>query len=221
MLQINNVSRAEGNSGATNFVFTVTLSPASAQTVTVHYATANGSAKAGSDYTAKSKTLTFTPGQTSQTFAVAVKGDATVEPNETFQVNLSGAVGADILDGQGKGTILNDDGPVLRINDVRRAEGNSNTTNFVFTVTLSPASAQTVTVHYATANGSAKASSDYTAKSKTLTFTPGQTSQTFAVAVKGDATVEPNETFQVNLSGAVGAMIFDSQGQGTITNDDE
>jgi hypothetical protein len=77
--------------------------------VTVKYATANGTALAGSDYTAASGTLTFAPGQTSQTVTVNVMGNTTVEPNETFAVNLSAASGATLFDGQGVGTILNDD----------------------------------------------------------------------------------------------------------------
>jgi hypothetical protein len=198
----------------------VTLSSASASTVTVNYATANGSALAGSDYTATSGTLTFAAGQTSKTITVPVIGDTIVEPNEAFVVNLSGAIGATIFDGQGLGTILNDDGPTLRINDVSRAEFNSGATAFTFIVTLSSASASTVTVNYATANGSALAGSDYTATSGTLTFAAGQTSKTITVLVTGDTVVEPNEAFVVNLSGAIGATIFDGQGVGTILNDD-
>ena len=94
--------------------------------MTVNYATANGTALAGSDYTAASGTLTFAPGQTSKTVTVNVTGDTVVEPNETFVVNLSAPTGATLFDGQGLGTILNDDGPVLRISDVsqgRRQRG--------------------------------------------------------------------------------------------------
>jgi hypothetical protein len=219
-LRINDVSKAEGNAGTTAFTFTVTLSPASTGPVTVNYATANGTALAGSDYTAANGTLTFAPGQTSQTVTVNVTGNTTVEPNETFVVNLSGASGATIADGQGVGTILNDDGPVLRVNNVSKAEGNAGTTGFTFTVTLSPASASTVTVKYATANSSALAGSDYTATSGTLTFAPGQTSKIVTVNVLVNTTVEPNEAFAVNLSGASGATIADGQGVGTILNDD-
>ena len=155
VLRINDVSKAEGNSGVTALTFTVTLPPASRGPVTVNYATANGSALAGSDYTATSGTLTFIAGQTSKTVTVNVIGNTMVEPNETFVVNLSSAVGATILDGQGVGTILNDD-PMLRINDVSRGEGNSGVTPFTFTVSLAPASTRTVTVRYVTANGSAR-----------------------------------------------------------------
>jgi hypothetical protein len=119
------------------------------------------------------------------------------------------------------GTIVDDDvTPSLVINDVSQVEGNSGTSVFSFTVTLSAASGQTVTVNYATANGTAIAGSDYNAASGTLTFAPGATTQTIAVAVRGDTTPESNETFTVNLSGAVNASIADASGTGTIINND-
>ena len=110
--------------------------------------------------------------------------------------------------------------PTISIGDVTVAEGNGGTTNARFTATLSAASGSAVTVAYATANGTATAGSDYTARSGTLTFAAGATQQLVDVAVTGDTTVEPNETFLVNLSGPSGATIADAQGQGTITNDD-
>src|SRR5207245_3154175 len=134
-ISINDVSLAEGNSGTTSFVFTVSLSNASSQTITVTYATADGTATtADNDYVAANGTLTFNPGDTSKTITVTVNGDTKFEPDETFFVNLSNPINATIADGQGQGTILNDDAqPTISINDVSLAEGNSGTTNFVFT----------------------------------------------------------------------------------------
>ena len=109
-LAINDVSKAEGNSGTTAFTFTVTRSGNLVDEVSVSYATANGSATGGSDYGATSGNLTFAPGDTTKTITVLVSGDKVKEANETFYVNLSGAVGATIADGTGIGTILNDDG---------------------------------------------------------------------------------------------------------------
>jgi subtilisin-like proprotein convertase family protein len=195
-LRINNVSKAEGNSGSSALTFTVSLVPTSASTVTVNYATANGSATAGSDYTGTSGALTFSPGQTSKTVSVPVLGDTNLEPNETFVMNLSGAVGATISDGQGIGTILNDEGLLLRVTDVGLAEGNSGAKAFIFTVNLTQGVKGTVTVDYATANGNATAGSDYTGTSGTLTFAPGQASQTVVVNVAGDTLLEPNEAFR-------------------------
>jgi hypothetical protein len=108
-LSINNVSQNEGNSGTTAFVFTVTLSAASASTVTVNYATADGTATAPGDYASTSGTLTFAPGATTQTITVNVVGDTTPESNETFSVILSAPTNATIAAGTGTGTIVNDD----------------------------------------------------------------------------------------------------------------
>ena len=219
-LSIGDVTLSEGNSGATNATFTVTLSAAASSTVSVNYATADGTAVAGSDYTATSGTLSFTAGQTSKTISVPVLGDTVIENDETFVVNLSGASGATLSRAQGIATIRNDDLPSLSVNDVRLNEGNSGTTNAVFTVTLSAAAPFPVTVNYATANGTATAGSDYAAQAGNLTFTAGQTSKTISVPVQGDTTVEPDETFFVNLSSAAGGVIGNPQGTGTILNDD-
>jgi hypothetical protein len=219
-LSIGNVSAAEGNSGTKQFNFTVSLSAASSSTVTVQYATANGSASSSSDYTSTSGTLTFAAGETQKTVTVLVNGDSTVESNETFVVNLSSAANATIGTSQGTGTIQNDDVPTVSIGNVSVNEGNSGTTQFNFTVSLSAASESTVTVQYATANGSATAGSDYTATSGTVTFAAGETQKTVTVLANGDTTVESNETFAVNLSSPSNATLGTSQGTGTITNDD-
>lgn len=223
-LSITDVSVTEGNSGSVSANFDVTLSAPSANTVTVNFATANGSALAGSDYTGGSGVVTFAPGETSKTVSVQVLGDIAVEPNETFSVVLSGATNATISDATGIGTIVNDDAGAagtLSINDVSALE---NQGQFVFTVTLSAPSASTVTVNYATANGTAKGgngkNSDFVHQSGTLTFSPGQTTKQISVTIKNNSVSEPNETFFVNLSSPVGATITDSQGLGTILNDD-
>ena len=222
-ISIGNASVTEGNTGTANTLFTVSLSAASANTVSVHYASADGTAMAGSDYTAVSGTLTFAPGETSKTISVAVAGDTINEPDETFVVNLSNPSNATIADGQGQATILNDDPPPpsLAIGDVTVNEGNSGVTSAVFSVTLSSASSQTVTVNYASADGSAKvATKDYVAVSGTLTFAPGQTTGTIVVSITGDRKREKDETFFVNLSSPSNATIARGQGRGTIRNDD-
>jgi hypothetical protein len=109
----------------------------------------------------------------------------------------------------------------ISIGDVTLAEGTSGQTAFVFTVTLSEASSQQVSVKYAAANGTARTSAgDFVGKSGTLTFAPGETTKTVTVLVNGDAAVEGDETFSVNLSRARNAVIADAQGVGTILNDD-
>ena len=126
-----------------------------------------------------------------------VIGDTLDESDETFTVQLSGAASADIVDGSGAGLILDDDGvSSLVIDDQTVLEGNSGTRDAVFTVTLSPASVQQVTVNYATANGSATAGADFDAASGSLLFAPGQTSKTVTVQVRGDTIDEgAGETF--------------------------
>lgn len=108
-ITIGDVGIREGNSGIKNAVFTVTLDTSPGQQVTVDYATANGSAKAPADYTATAGTLTFSPGQTTKTIPVAVRGDRRDERNEAFFVNLSNATNASIADGQGRATIRDND----------------------------------------------------------------------------------------------------------------
>lgn len=222
-LVINDVTANEGNAGTTNFTFTVSLSaPAGPGGVTFDIATANGTATAGVDYVASSLTgQTIPAGSSTYTFTVQVNGDTFNEPSETFFVNVTNVVNAVVVDGQGVGTITNDDPvPSLSIDDVSVVEGNAGTTNAVFTVSLSAASGQTVVVNYATADGTATQPADYTSTSGTLTFTSGQTTRTVTVPVNGDTVPEANETFFVNLSGATNATISDNQGVGTITNDD-
>ena len=111
--------------------------------------------------------------------------------------------------------------PTLSINDVTQNEGNSGSANATFTITLSGASAQTVTMNYTTIDGTATvADNDYLTASGVLTFTPGQVTQTIIVLINGDTKLEFNESFLVNLSSPSGATIADAQGQGIITNDD-
>ncbi|MEB3308716.1 MAG: glycosyl hydrolase family 18 protein [Snowella sp.] len=221
-LSVNDVQLTEGNTGSFNAVFTVSLNAASSNPVTVSYTTADGTAKSLSDYTAIAGTLTFNPGETVKTVTVAVKGDTLYEGNENFFLNLSNPTQAIITDGQGIATIVdNDPAPLnLRINDVTITEGNAGLTNAVFTVSLSAVSSNIITVNYATQNGTAIAGSDYVSKTGTLTFSPGQLSQTITVSINGDTSFESNETFNVNLSNPTNAIINDALGVATISNDD-
>ena len=223
-LRVNNVTVTEANTGAnTTATFTVSLSAASSQTVTVKYQTANGSAAATADYTALAlTTLTFTPGQTTKTVGVIVRGDALDETNETFRLLLSSPTNATIAAATGTCTITdNDPPPNILISNAVVTEPDSGVVYATFNVRLSAPSGRPVSVKYVTANGTAAAGPDYTAVPlTTLTFQPGQTLRTVRVAIVGDTGRESNETFFVNLSGAVNAVITDAQGQGTIMNDD-
>ena len=223
-VSVGSASKAEGNSGTSNMAFTVTLSKASSTPVTVKYATSNGTATAGQDYTSTTGTVTFAAGETSKTINVAIAGDATVEQDETFTVTLSAPTNAKLGTATATGTITNDDvavvAPSVSIGNASKTEGNSGTSNMAFTVTLSKAATGPVTVSYVTANGTATAGQDYTGATGTVTFAAGETSKTINIAVAGDATVEQDETFTVTLSAPSGATLGTATATGTITNDD-
>ena len=200
-LSIDSPSVTEGDSGSKDLTFTVTLSAASGQQVTVAWADATtGTATSGTDYTAiTGGTLTFAAGTTSRTFDVSVTGDALDESNETVVVSLSAPTNAAVSNtaGTGTGTITDDDdAPTLSIDSPSVTEGDSGSKDLTFTVTLSAASGQQVTVAWADATtGTATSGTDYTAiAGGTLTFTAGTTSRTFDVSVTGDALDESNET---------------------------
>ena len=276
------------------------LSAPSGLEASVGYATADGTAKAGTDYLPASGTLVFSPGITARKVTVTIVGDETAEPSESFRVDLSEPRNAALADGEAVVTIVDEDtmakaeitsppsgsylssstvtftwtggagalstgspwarrpggrrsttrarvptsrgrcpgcrrtaapstrvygrcsgpsgrsstprtwrpgAPSLSIIDVTVTEGHAGTTSATFTVTLAPASGATVTVGYATSDGTATAGSDYTAASGTLTFAPQQATQTITVPVQGDGAIEPNETFTVTLSVPTNARI--------------
>ena len=304
--------------------FVVTLDPAASDTVTVDYATSDGSAEAGNDYTATSGTLSFSAGETRKTISVAISDDTDNEGDETFTVTLSNAAGADLGTQAATGTIRNrpvapltasfsgvpaehdgseftvdltfSEGPAVGYRDVqeavtisggsinranRKTQGSNvgwkltvrptgtdsvtitlpATTNcsaqgaictedgrrlsnspsavvettptvsiaggsgtegddgsIAFTVTLDEAASGTVTVDYATADGSAEAGDDYTAASGTLSFAAGETSTAISVAIDDDSDNESDETFTVTLSNASGADLGTKTATGTIRN---
>ena len=197
--------------------------------VSVQYATSDGTAEAGSDYTTASGTLNFADEETAKTFTVAVTDDALDEADETLGLTLSNAGGGATLGPQSAATLTitdNDVAPTLSITDVAASEPDTGAANATFTVSLSAASSKTVTVDYATVAGTATAGDDYTAASGTLTFSPGQTSKQVQVAVQGDTLDEVDETFKLRLSNAVNGVIGDGtptatvDGTGTIGDND-
>ncbi len=327
-VSVSDASAAEGDS----VVFTVSLSATSSQQVTVDYATADGTATAGEDYTATSGTLTFQAGETTKTISVPITDDTDNEGDETFTVTLSNAAGADLGTQAATGTIRNrpvapltasfsgvpaehdgseftfdlsfsenvaagyarirdhafsvngatikkaqrktqgsnqnwtvtvdptDNGGVsitlpattncsaqgaICTADGRRLSNSSSATvagpaavvettptvsiaggsgtegddgSIAFTVTLDEAASGTVTVDYATADGSAEAGDDYTAASGTLSFAAGETSKAISVAIDDDIDNESDETFTVTLSNASGADLGTKTATGTIRN---
>ena len=222
MLTVADRSVTEGAAGSVNARFRVELSSPSDATVTVDYATSDGSglagAKAPGDYTATSGTLSFVPGDTVEFINVAVQGDLIDEVNERYDITLSNPALAELGDPAAVGTIIDDDPPPsISITDSVRPEGGA---AHSFTVSLSGPSSQHVRVDYATANASATAPADYSAKTGSLVFAPGQTTKEVAVSSVEDALDEAVETFTLGLSNPVKATIADSSGLGTIIDDD-
>ena len=217
-LSIGSASVEEGNTAR----FEVRLAPPSEQTVTVAYATMNVTAAAGTDYTARSGTLTFSARQTMMTISVPTTDDTERESDEHFRVTLSNPSGATLNDATGEGTIFDNDGgptmPALSIGDASVEEGGMAR----FEVRLAPSNDQTVTVAYSTTDGTAAAGTDYTAQSDTLTFPASQTAVTMTISVQttDDDEQESDERFMVILSSPSGATLNDDTGEGTIIDND-
>jgi hypothetical protein len=201
-------------------IFAVTLSEAATQDVTVSYATADGTAVAGSDYTAATGTITFPPGATAGEVRVTIFVEGIDEPAETFALNLSNPVGAVIGDGSAVGTIVDGDPPPgLSVTDCAIAEGGG-LSECQFSIYRLGPTAQTVTVDYATSNFTAQAPSDYLSTSGTLTFPPDTGALPLNVTIQGDAANELDEIYHLILSNPVNGALQDPIGEGLILNDD-
>src|ERR1051325_6351953 len=176
----------EGNSGTTQATFVVALSAASSQSVSFSYATANGTATAGSDYVATSGTATFAPGEVEKPIVVLVNGDTVDEQQETFFLDISNVQNATVSSSRGTGFIVDDDGPTISINDVSVTEGNSGTKAATFTLTLSGPSVEPIAVRAITTPGTATESNDYNPINLVVIFQPGDVTHTFDVPIIGD-----------------------------------
>ena len=237
-LSITDATVTEGNTDTVSTTVTVTLSAASGRTVAVDFATADGTAtfSPGADYHSQSGRLVFNPGETTKSITLTVVSDTTDEADETFLVNLSNPVNANIADGQSTITITDDDAPgqggggggggggatpAISISDATVTEGNGGTVQTTVTVTLSRTSTSYVGVDFTTADNTATFSgSDYYSQSGRLVFAPGETSKTITLTVVGDTVDENNESFFINLSAPTDATIADGQSVVTITDDD-
>ncbi|HSU07035.1 MAG TPA: Calx-beta domain-containing protein [Acetobacteraceae bacterium] len=229
-IQATGTKVAEGNSGGVLLNFVVELSAAAPSPVTVDFRTVSGTALEDVDFGARTGTLTFQPGVTSQTVSVDVVGDTLDETDENFSLELSNPNGALLADQApvlaATGVILDDDGIGsnlgLFVSDPILVEGNSGTTTAQFEITLSRPSASTISLPFHTADGSATAGSDYAATSGTLSFAPGQTTATVNVPVFGDTAVEASENFSlvVTPDAAIANGTSDSTGVALILDDD-
>lgn len=227
-LSIDNATDLEGDIGTQALSFDVTISESDPQNdITVDFSTQDGTALAGVDYEALGIPLVFPAGTTSltQSIPVNVIGDFDVEDDETFSVVLSNpSSNAEIATDTATGTIQNDDLVSVTVGDVSALEGNSGTTAFLFPVIINqPHPSTAVVVDLETLDGDALAGQDYTATTQQLTFAAATTIlvQDVIVNVTGDDEVEPDEGFTLNINSvSANAAILDSEGSGTILNDD-
>jgi hypothetical protein len=193
-------------------------------TVSVDYATSDGTATAGSDYTAASDTLTWGPGDAAdKTFTVPVAWDGRGEGPESVNLALSNAIGGDL--GVNTAAVLRiaDDGASGPLQLTSNAYSVGEAGGLV-TITVNRSGGSLggpVSVDYATADGSATSGSDYTATSGTLTFGPGEATKSFTVAVANDSVHEDAETFQVTLSNPGGGPSLGSPAGATVTIADD
>lgn len=213
-ISITDDTQEEGN----DLTFVVTLSIPSVNTVTVDYATVDGTAISGSDYVGETGTITFNPGVMTGTIVISGSEDLLDEANETFTISLTNASQATISDGTADALILDDDGtPTLNIADTSAGEGQP----VVFTVSLSSLTASPVSFDYTTVNGTATAGSDYVAKTGTVTIPATTISTTITITGLDDTIYEGNETFSVVLSNiSASATAGQLTGEATIVENE-
>ncbi len=223
-ISINDASVTEGNTLDTPklpfLIFDLQLDAAFDQPISVDYRTVTGTAT-DEDFTEQSGTITFAAGQTVAAITVAVTPDTKVEADEKMTVELGNPVGAALSNASATGTIINDDLPGLRAEEIKVREGGIAT----FNVRLLQPSPSTVKVRYATGNGTAASPNDYNAVSGVLTFTPGQTTQQVLVRTNEDTQFEDDETFFLRFGSvqdatvvtpAVKATIIDNESKATL-----
>jgi PKD repeat protein len=188
------VALPEGHGGTRAALFSVTLDTPSGRPARLSYKTGPGTA-GSEDFVAVSGEVVIPVGVTSASIPVAVRGDRLFEPDETFGLELSAAADVGVADGQALATVQNDDldGPV--VSDERVTEPGA---DHVARFRVWGPSSSTLTVRYATVNGTALAGSDFDAVGGVLTLAPG-VPQTVDVPLRGDAVREPPETFALVL----------------------
>jgi Calx-beta domain len=217
------------NENGTSATLKVIRSGGVGLTVTVNYASADGTATGGSDYTAVSGTLTFNPGVTQQTISIPITNDSVVEGNETFTVTLSNPSAGAALGTPSSATvtIVDDDGGgnTVQFNPTSYATSETpggSTVTLTITATRFGNPTTTISVHYDTRNGSATVGTgDYVAAAGTVTFGPGETQKTISITVLDDTTIEGAENFFVDLTGASNASISPSGQTATVTIADD
>jgi subtilisin-like proprotein convertase family protein len=199
-----------GTENGGDITVTVNLNATSSNTVTVDYASSDGTAIAGSDYTAVNGTLTFNPNETSKTFTVTAIDDTMIENNETVTLVLSNASNATLGTARSPATLTIIDNDSLSVDFSNNIySGAENGGSITVTVNLGGVSPNTFTVDYASSDGTATAGNDYTAVSGTLTFNPNEMSKTFTVTPINDIIAECSETVTLTLSNPSNAILGD------------
>ena len=210
------------NEDGVSVTITAQINGARSMDVTVDFATADGTAQAGSDYTAASGTLTFTPTDTEKTFTVTILDDTIYEGSETFIVSLSNPTNSSLGDPASATVTITDDDPLPEIvlsNATYSVDEDG--VSVTITAQISGARSMDVTVDYATLEDTALPGSDYTATSGTLTLTPTDTEKTFTVTILNDAIYEGDESFIVALSNPTNASLGEPFAASVVIFDDE
>ncbi len=218
-VSVGDASVIEGNVGSPMAELRLSLDYPVQEAVVVEYATSPGSAMVGEDFEGAANTVVFISGETAKDIFIRVFPDNLDEVDETFFLNLVSVQGAAISDGTGQVVIIDDDAANLSLADVIVVEPTSGTRSATFSVGLSSPSASSVTMSYATVDGTAVAGSDYQATNGTLVLPAGTTLAHIDVPVLADAFVEPVETFSLRLQSVSGAVLADGLGEARISDD--
>lgn len=202
---------------------TVSRTGGNASDVVVGYSTIDGTARAGADYQTTTGNLIFGANETSKTISVPIINDALNEDTETFSLVLQNISGGGTLGEQRNITVNlqdNDPLPGLSVSNYSVAEGNDGLKAISVNLTLLAASGRSVSVNYATQNGSATAPDDYLPAAGTVNFAAGEVSKTILLNIVGETISESDETFNLVLSNSVNATIVNGTAVVTILNDD-
>jgi hypothetical protein len=222
-------SAAGANAGESDVTSTIylTRTGSAGGPVSVQVSVTGGTASQGPDFTFTApQTVTWAHNDTAtKAVNVPIVPDPLSERNETIQYAVALTAGASwgVLGSQTTTTttIVDDDTVIVSVANASMPEGNGSGGTLSLPVTLTGAAlAQTITVQYASAGGTAQDGTDFNSVSGTLTFGPGTTSQSINVPIVGDLAREPDETFTVTLANPTGATLGNAQAIGTIRNDD-
>lgn len=217
-ISLNDASLTEGNSGTAVMTFTATIPTPTGSPVSFEWNTAADTADS-SDFTGLSGTLTIPAGETEASISIEIKGDALYENNETFSIIAGAATNGTLTRQSATGTILNDDtAPSMTVTNTVVTEGTEDVDFFAwFQVRLSAASGAPVTFQWSTAAGTATAGVDYIESSNTSVIPPGDRNFWIAVPVLGDSVSDSDETFDLHIPGASGAIVPTAGLTGTCT----